>query len=95
MVKLDKVLAEAMNQNLGQTDLQTLKKAAKEIPELCDLGGLEVNPWVSPEIVIEQEIYAVKSVEECKAKFSPPSPDFQPFPGEENRKTILLGHLKK
>ncbi len=87
VVKLDKVLAEAMNQNLGQTDLQTLKKAAKEIPELCDLGGLEVNPWVSPEIVIEQEIYAVKSVEECKAKFSPPSPDFQPFPGEENRKT--------
>ena len=36
VVKLDKVLAEALNQNLGEVDLETLKKAVKEVPELMN-----------------------------------------------------------
>ena len=44
VVKLDKVLAEALNQNLGEVDLETLKNAVKEVPELRNLGGLKVNP---------------------------------------------------
>jgi len=87
VVKLDKVLAEALNQNLGEVDLETLKKAVREVPELRDLGGLKVNPWVSPEKVIEQELFAVKSVEERKDLFKEIAPDFEPFPGVESRKT--------
>ena len=86
VVKLDKVLAEALNQNLGEVDLETLKKAVKEVPELRNLGGLKVNPWVSPEKVIEQELFAVKSVEERKDLFREIAPDFEPFPGVETRK---------
>lgn len=87
VVKLDKVLAEALNQNLGEVDLETLKNAVKEVSELRDLGGLKVNPWVSPEKVIEQELFAIKSVEERKDLFKEIAPDFEPFPGQETRKT--------
>ena len=86
VVKLDKVLAEALNQNLGEVDLETLKNAVKEVSELRDLGGLKVNPWVSPEKVIEQELFAVKSVEERKDLFKEIAPCFEPFPGVESRK---------
>ncbi|MFA6716081.1 MAG: AAA family ATPase, partial [Victivallaceae bacterium] len=50
-----------------------------------NLGGLEVNPWVSPEEVIEREIYAVEAVEEQKDVFPPIAPDFAAFPGEATR----------
>ncbi|MDD5728317.1 MAG: MobF family relaxase, partial [Victivallales bacterium] len=85
VVKLDKVLAEALNQNLGMVNLETLKKTAARMPELRNLGGLEVNPWVSPEAVIEREIYAVEAVEEQKDVFEPIAPDFEAFPGEATR----------
>lgn len=55
------------------------------MPGLRNLGGLEVNPWVSPEEVIERELYAVRSVEEQKDVFEPIAPDFQAFPGVESR----------
>ena len=64
VVKLDKVLAETLNRNLGRVSLQTLKEAAEEIDELRNLGGLEINPWVSPKKVIERELFVIKSVEE-------------------------------
>ncbi|MDD5596492.1 MAG: MobF family relaxase, partial [Victivallaceae bacterium] len=80
VVKLDKVLAEALNQNLGMVNLETLKKTAARMPELRNLGGLAVNPWVSPEEVIEREIYAVEAVEEQKDVFEPIAPHFEAFP---------------
>ena len=85
VVKLDKVLAEALNQNLGMVNLETLKKVAARMPELRNLGGLAVNPWVSPEEVIEREIYAVEAVEEQKDVFEPIAPNFSAFPGEASR----------
>lgn len=85
VVKLDKVLAEALNQNLGMVSLDCLKREATKMPGLRNLGGLEVNPWVSPEEVIERELYAVRSVEEQKDVFEPIAPDFQAFPGVESR----------
>ena len=85
VVKLDKVLAEALNQNLGMVSLDYMKRKASEIPELRNLGGLEANPWVSPEEVIERELYAVKSVEEQGGIFDAIAPEFKAFPNEESR----------
>ncbi len=85
VVKLDKVLAEALNQNLGMVNLETLKKVAARMPKLRNLGGLKINPWVSPEDVIEKEIYAVEAVEEQKDVFKEIAPDFEAFPGEGTR----------
>ena len=85
VVKQDKVLAEVMNQHLGEFSLAEIKKEMKNVPELRDLGGLSGNPWVSPKEVIDRELYAVKSVEEQKGVFEAIAPDFQPFPGVESR----------
>lgn len=85
VVKLDKVLAETLNQNLGKIDLKTLRKAVKEVDELRNLGGNEANPYVSPETVIERELLAIRLVEDHKELFEPIAPEFKAFPGEETR----------
>ena len=54
VLKLDKILAEVLNRNLGRIKLQELKKAVKEIPELRNLGGNAANPYYAPEVVIER-----------------------------------------
>ena len=81
VLKLDKALAETLNQNLGKIDLKTLKAAVKNVPELRKLGGLEVNPYYSTEEIINREIYAIEAVEEQKDLFEPIAPDFLAFPG--------------
>lgn len=85
VLKLDKVLAETLNQNLGEIELKTLKAAVKNVPELRELGGLEVNPYYSTEEIINREIYAIEAVEEQKDLFEPIAPDFLAFPGQETR----------
>ena len=85
VVKLDKVLAEVMNQHLGEFSLADIRKEVGNISELRNLGGLSENPWMSPEEVIGRELYAVKSVEEQKNVFDAIAPDFQAFPGVESR----------
>jgi|GEM_PF-525926 conjugative relaxase-like TrwC/TraI family protein len=97
VVKLDKVLAETLNQNLGRIDLAVLKQAVKEVPELKNLGGTEVNPYYSPQEVIERELYAIESVEGQRGIFAAAAPDFAAFPGQETRRTqaeLIHGMLK-
>ena len=88
VVKMDKVLAEALNQSLGSNTLEYLKELAKQMPELRNLGGLKSNPWVSPEEVIERELYAVNSVEEQIGVFEPIAPDFTAFQGEDRKSVV-------
>lgn len=38
VLKLDKILAEVLNRNLGRIKLQELKKAVKEIPGTAEPG---------------------------------------------------------
>ena len=85
VVKLDKVLAEAMNQHLGEFPLEKLKGEVKNLPELKDLGGLKGNPWVSPQDVIDREIYAIESVENQRDVFDGIAPEFRAFPNDESR----------
>ncbi len=85
VVKLDKVLAEALNRNLGRISLETLKEAARGIDELRNLGGLAGNPWVSPQEVINRELFAIEAVENQRDLFDAIAPDFQAFPGEDSR----------
>ncbi len=85
VLKLDKVLAETLNQNLGRIELKTLKKAIKDVPELRNLGGLEANPYYSTEEIINREIYAIEAVEEQKDLLNPIATDFVAFPGQETR----------
>ncbi len=85
VLKLDKVLAETLNQNLGKIDLKTLRKAIKNVPELRNLGGLEANPYYSTEEIINREIYAIEAVEEHKELLKPIAEDFEAFPGQETR----------
>ncbi|OQA82029.1 MAG: Multifunctional conjugation protein TraI [Lentisphaerae bacterium ADurb.Bin242] len=86
VVKLDKVLAEAMNQHLGEFSLERLKGEVRNLPELKELGGLKGNPWVSPQEVIDREIYAIESVENQREVFDGIAPEFEAFPGEESRR---------
>ncbi|MBR4490380.1 relaxase domain-containing protein, partial [bacterium] len=86
VVKMDKILAEALNQSLGLNSLEVVKSLASKMTELKKLGGLKSNPWVSPEEVIERELYAVNSVEEQIGVFEPIAPDFTAFQGEDSRK---------
>lgn len=85
VLKLDKVLGEALNQNLGHVNLQKLKQAVSEVPELRNLGGLAENPWYSPQEVIDRELYAIDSVEHQKDLLAPIAPEFTAFPDEESR----------
>ncbi len=85
VVKLDKVLAEAMNQHLGEFPLAKLKGEVKNLPELKDLGGLKGNPWVSPQDVIDREIYAIESVENQRDVFDGIALEFRAFPNDESR----------
>jgi conjugative relaxase-like TrwC/TraI family protein len=85
VLKLDKVLAETLNQNFGKVDLKTLKAAVNDVPELKNLGGLEVNPYYSTEKIIQQELYAIESVETQKDLFEPIASNFVAFPGQETR----------
>lgn len=86
VLRLDKVLAETLNRNLGKIDLQTLKKAVPEVPELRNLGGLPENPWFSPQEVIDRELYAIEAVENQQGLFEPIAPGFQAFPDQESRR---------
>lgn len=85
VVKLDKVLAEAMNQNLGAYPLEMLKEEAGELPELKKLGGLDINPWVAPQKIIDRELYAIEAVENQRGVFEAIAPEFTAFAGEESR----------
>lgn len=94
VVKLDKVLAEVMNQHLGEFSLADIRKEVGNISELRNLGGLSENPWMSPEEVIGRELYAVKSVEEQKM-YSMRSHRifrrFQEWSQESNRRSWFMG----
>ena len=86
VLRLDKVLAETLNRNLGRIDLQTLKNAVPEVSELRNLGGLPENPWFSPQEVIDRELYAIEAVENQQGLFEPIAPGFQAFPDQESRR---------
>ena len=85
VLKLDKILAEVLNRNLGRIKLQELKKAVKEIPELRNLGGNEANPYYAPQFVIERELSAIELVEQQRDVFDAIAPEFQAFPGDQSR----------
>ena len=76
VLKLDKILAEVLNRNLGRIKLQELKEAVKEIPELRNLGGNEANPYYAPEAVIERELLAIDSVDQQRGIFEAIAPEF-------------------
>ena len=57
-----------------------------DLPELKNLGGEAVNPFYSPEEVIERETRSIESVEDQKGIFEPVAPGFVPFPDEAYRK---------
>ena len=86
VLKLDKILAEVLNRNLGRIKLQELKEAVKEIPELRNLGGNEANPYYAPEAVIERELLAIDSVDQQRGIFEAIAPEFVAFAGDESRK---------
>ena len=90
VLKLDKILAEALNRNLGRIKLQELKKAVKEIPELRNLGGNEANPYYAPQFVIERELSAIELVEQQRDIFDAIAPEFQAFPGDQSRETQAM-----
>ena len=85
VLKLDKILAEVLNRNLGKIDLNVLRKSVKEVPELRNLGGSEANPYYAPEAVIERELSAIASVEQQRDIFEAEAPEFQAFPGDASR----------
>ncbi|MBS1455333.1 MAG: AAA family ATPase [Lentisphaeria bacterium] len=85
VLKLDKILGEVLNRNLGYVELEVLKQAVPHVPELCNLGGLKENPWYSPQEVIDRELYAIEAVECQRNLLTPIAPEFEAFPGEESR----------
>ena len=90
VLKLDKILAEVLNRNLGRIKLQELKKAVKEIPELRNLGGNEANPYYAPQFVIERELSAIELVEQQRDVFDAIAPEFQAFPGDQSREAQAM-----
>ena len=90
VLKLDKILAEVLNRNLGRIKLQELKKAVKEIPELRNLGGNEANPYYAPEVVIERELSAIELVDQQRNVFDAIAPEFQAFPGDQSREAQAM-----
>ncbi len=85
VLKLDKILAEVLNRNLGKIDLQVLRESVKDVPELRNLGGNEANPYYAPEAIIERELNAIRMVEEQRDIFSGIAPEFEAFPGDIRR----------
>ena len=49
VLRWDALLAEVQNQNLGETDLETLHAAIEKIPGLVNLGKPAVNPYFTTE----------------------------------------------
>ena len=90
VLKLDKILAEVLNRNLGRIKLQELKKAVKEIPELRNLGGNAANPYYAPEVVIERELSAIGLVDQQRNVFDAIAPEFQAFPGDRSREAQAM-----
>lgn len=90
VLKLDKILAEVLNRNLGRIKLQELKKAVKEIPELRNLGGNAANPYYAPEVVIERELSAIGLVDQQRDVFDAIAPEFQAFPGDQSREAQAM-----
>ena len=90
VLKLDKILAEVLNRNLGRIKLQELKKAVKEIPELRNLGGNEANPYYAPQFVIKRELSAIEQVEQQRDVFDAIAPEFQAFPGDQSREAQAM-----
>lgn len=90
VLKLDKILAEVLNRNLGRIKLQELKEAVKEIPELRNLGGNAANPYYAPEVVIERELSAIELVDQQRNVFDAIAPEFQAFPGDRSREAQAM-----
>ena len=90
VLKLDKILAEVLNRNLGRIKLQELKEAVKEIPELRNLGGNEANPYYAPEVAIERELSAIELVDQQRNVFDAIAPEFQAFPGDRSREAQAM-----
>jgi conjugative relaxase-like TrwC/TraI family protein len=85
VLKLDKILAEVLNRNLGTIDLAVLRDAVQDVSELRNLSGNEANPYYAPEVVIERELTAIRAVEEQRDIFDGIAPDFKAFPGDAMR----------
>lgn len=81
----DKILAEILNRNLGQIDLEILKDVMTKIPELRNLGGENANPYYSTEEIIERELYALEAVEDQQNIFPEITMGFEPFKGIDGR----------
>ena len=90
VLKLDKILAEVLNRNLGRIKLQELKETVKEIPELRNLGGNAANPYYAPEVVIERELSAIELVDQQRNVFDAIAPEFQAFPGDRSREAQAM-----
>ena len=86
VVTQDKLLAEVLNYSLGSFELNDLKNVLQEIPELKKLGGEAVNPFYSPQEVIEREQNSIESVEDQQGIFEPLARDFVPFEGNDSRR---------
>ncbi|MEI3002598.1 MAG: hypothetical protein V8T86_17215 [Victivallis sp.] len=95
VLKLDKILGEVLNRNLGHVELEVLKQAVPHVPELCNLGGLKENPWYSPQEVIDRELYAIEAVERQRnLLLLPIAPEFEHFRAKRagrNRPRSFMG----
>lgn len=79
VIQYDKLAAEVLNQNLGNTELESLKKEMNRVPELVNLGGSDCNPYFSTRENIEYENYVYNSIDQQKNLFEPLKSDFVPF----------------
>lgn len=75
----DKIYAEALNQNLGNADLDKFKNHIYNTPGLVKLTDSKHNPYYSTKLNIELEKYVVSTIDNHKELCPPLNPDFMPF----------------
>lgn len=75
----DQILAEVLNQNLGEIDLDLLKKELLENDSLIRLSGDEITPYFASKENTLREIYILDAVNKGINKCTPFFPDCSGF----------------
>lgn len=84
VLRMDAILAEVQNQNLGRTSIEELQEAIKALPGLIDLGSPAVNAYYTTQENLERENYAVGTVNKTKGICHDFSSDYVPFSEAED-----------
>ena len=82
VITLDKLLAETLNQNLGQMPLERLQKAIRKVPWLVNLGKPEVNPYLTTRPHLEREAEILQIAHVTKESVPPIRSGYVPFSEE-------------